>query len=211
MKISIIGAGAMGSGIAEVAAVAGNEVVLYDNFIGALGKFQKGLDNNLSRLIDKGKITKEKAIEVKSNIRFVHDFESVKGSQLIIEAVIEDLAVKQEIFEKVENLVDDNCILASNTSSLSITAIAAVCQLPERFIGIHFFNPANIMPLVEIIPGVATNQKIQEAAKKMIDGWGKTTVIAKDTPGFIVNRIARPFYGESIRIYEERFADFTTI
>lgn len=211
MKVGIIGAGAMGSGIAEVAAMADNDVIIYDTAIGALDKFQKGLDKNLSRLLEKQKISNEKAAEVKNKIRFVTHLEEFKGAEIIIEAIIENLEIKQEIFSKLEDIVADDCILASNTSSLSITAIAAACNKPERFVGIHFFNPATILPLVEIIPGVATDLKIQNQAKYIIDEWGKSTVIAKDTPGFIVNRIARPFYGESIRIYEEGFASFSTI
>ncbi len=211
MKIGVIGAGAMGSGIAEVAATAGNQVVLFDSFIGARDKFQKGLDKNLTRLVEKNKLTIEKATEIKSNIQFVTNLDNFSGCQLIIEAIIENLELKQEIFNEIEHLVDENCILASNTSSLSITAIAAACSKPSRFVGIHFFNPATIMPLVEIIPGVDSDPEILMQAKNIIDSWGKTTVIAKDTPGFIVNRIARPFYGESIRIYEEGVADFVTI
>lgn len=211
MKIGIIGAGAMGSGIAEVAATAGNEVILYDSYVGALDKFQKGLDKNLARLIEKQKIDQEKADQIKKNIHFVTHLDGFKDCELVIEAVIEDFALKQEIFDRVELTVSETCILASNTSSLSITGIAATCNHPERFVGIHFFNPATIMPLVEIIPGVATDKKVLENARTIISGWGKTTVVAKDTPGFIVNRIARPFYGEAIRIYEEGFADFATI
>jgi len=211
MKIGIIGAGAMGSGIAEVAATAGNEVVLYDNYPGARDKFEKGLDKNLLKLVEKQKITEDKAAQIKNNIHFVQKLDSFNSCELIIEAIVEDLKIKQEIFEEVEKIVGDNCILASNTSSLSITAIAACCNKPERFVGIHFFNPATILPLVEIIPGVITDENVLQQAKKMIDGWGKVTVIARDTPGFIVNRIARPFYGEAIRIYEEGFADFATI
>lgn len=211
MKIGIIGAGAMGSGIAEVAATAGNEVILFDSYIGARDKFQKGLDKNLARLIEKEKITKEKAVSINANIHFVSHVESFKGCDMIIEAIVENLELKQDIFEQVETLVSDDCILASNTSSLSITAIAANCKKPERFVGIHFFNPATMMPLVEIIPGVASDAKILNEARKIIDSWGKVTVLAKDTPGFIVNRVARPFYGEAIRMYEEGFADFATI
>jgi 3-hydroxybutyryl-CoA dehydrogenase len=194
-----------------VAATAGNQVVLFDSFIGARDKFQKGLDKNLTRLVEKNKLTIEKATEIKSNIQFVTNLDNFSGCQLIIEAIIENLELKQEIFNEIEQLVDENCILASNTSSLSITAIAAACSKPSRFVGIHFFNPATIMPLVEIIPGVDSDPEILMQAKNIIDSWGKTTVIAKDTPGFIVNRIARPFYGESIRIYEEGVADFVTI
>jgi 3-hydroxybutyryl-CoA dehydrogenase len=180
MKIGVIGAGAMGSGIAEVAATAGNQVVLFDSFIGARDKFQKGLDKNLTRLVEKNKLTIEKATEIKSNIQFVTNLDNFSGCQLIIEAIIENLELKQEIFNEIEQLVDENCILASNTSSLSITAIAAACSKPSRFVGIHFFNPATIMPLVEIIPGVDSDPEILMQAKNIIDSWGKTTVIAKD-------------------------------
>src|SRR5687768_8412805 len=131
MKIGVIGAGAMGSGIAEVAATAGNDVVLYDNYPGTLDKFQKGLDKNLSKLVEKEKITKEKAAEIKSRIHFVHRLDAFKDCDLIIEAIVENMEVKQEIFEQVESLISDQCILASNTSSLSITAIAANCKIPE--------------------------------------------------------------------------------
>jgi 3-hydroxybutyryl-CoA dehydrogenase len=213
MKIGIIGAGAMGSGsgIAEVAATAGNEVFIYDSYISARDKFEKGLDKNLAKLVEKGKKTTDEATEIKNRIRFVTILESFNNCELVIEAIIENLETKQIIFEQLEKIVSPTCILASNTSSLSITAIAAICNSPHRFVGIHFFNPATIMPLVEIIPGVTTNNATLYDAKNIIDGWGKTTVIAKDTPGFIVNRIARPFYGEAIRIYEEGFADIATI
>ncbi len=210
-KVGIIGAGAMGSGIAEVAATAGNEVVIYDTAVGSSDKFHQGLDKNLSRLVEKEKISRDKADSIKKNIHFVSHLDSFKECNLVIEAIVENLQVKQEIFEKIESIVTDDCILASNTSSLSITAIAASCLQPQRFVGIHFFNPATIMPLVEIIPGVDTDPQILVNARKIIDSWGKVTVVAKDTPGFIVNRIARPFYGEAIRIYEEGFADFATI
>jgi len=211
MKVGIIGAGAMGSGIAEVAATAGNEVVIYDNQPGAGERFNTQLEKNLSKLVEKKKITEEHYQNVRSNIKFIDNINEFKGSELIIEAIVENLAVKQEIFSKLESIVDDNCILASNTSSLSITAIASACNKPERFAGIHFFNPATIMPLVEIIPGVATSAETLSTSKSIIDSWKKVTVIAKDTPGFIVNRIARPFYGEAIRIYEEGIADMATI
>jgi 3-hydroxybutyryl-CoA dehydrogenase len=130
---------------------------------------------------------------------------------LIIEAIIENLQVKQQVFADLENVVDSDCILATNTSSLSVTLIASACQKPERVVGIHFFNPAPLMPLVEIIPAVQSDESIVENSRNIINSWGKTTVLAKDTPGFIVNRVARPFYGEAIRIYEEGIADFATI
>jgi 3-hydroxybutyryl-CoA dehydrogenase len=115
------------------------------------------------------------------------------------------------MFSKIEKLVDDKCIIASNTSSLSIASIAAACKISERVVGIHFFNPAPLMPLVEIIPAIQTSDETLFFVKDIIDSWGKVTVLAKDTPGFIVNRLARPFYGEALRIYEEGIADFATI
>jgi 3-hydroxybutyryl-CoA dehydrogenase len=121
------------------------------------------------------------------------------------------LEIKKTVFTELEKLVSNSCILASNTSSLSITSIASACVKPERVMGIHFFNPATLMPLVEIIPGIATEQTVVSASKQLIDTWGKITVIAKDTPGFIVNRVARPFYSEALRIYEEGIADMPTI
>ena len=130
---------------------------------------------------------------------------------MIIEAIVEDLSVKQKVFSALEQLVSNDCILASNTSSLSIASIAAACKNKGRVIGIHFFNPAVLMPLVEIIPALTTSQKVFDESLSIIKSWGKVTVKAKDTPGFIVNRLARPYYGEAIKMYEEGVADFTTI
>jgi 3-hydroxybutyryl-CoA dehydrogenase len=130
---------------------------------------------------------------------------------LVIEAIIEDLAVKRSTFAAVERLVSPDAVLATNTSSLPVTAIAAGCERPERVVGIHFFNPAPVMPLVEIVPGLATDDRVVAASRALIDSWGKTTVVAKDTPGFIVNRVARPFYGEALRIHDEGIADPATI
>src|SRR5690554_4738343 len=138
----------------------------------------------------------------------MNDFE---GSGLIIEAIVENIEIKHAVFKQLESIVDENCILASNTSSLSIAAIGSVLNNPSRVIGIHFFNPAPLMPLVEIIPAVQTSELVTENARAIIDAWNKVTVLAKDTPGFIVNRVARPFYGEALRIYEEGVADFATI
>jgi len=119
--------------------------------------------------------------------------------------------IKQAVFKELESIVSNTCVLASNTSSLSITSIASACINPEKVIGIHFFNPAPLMPLVEIIPGIATDAAITQSCKKLIESWAKVTVVCKDTPGFIVNRIARPFYGEAMKIYEEGIADIATI
>ena len=211
MKVSVIGAGTMGVGIAQIAATNGYEVCLFDAFDGAIENAQQQLTNILNRLVEKEKIIEAKKIEILARINFSKDLKDIKGSGLVIEAIIEDLKIKQKLFSDIEKWVDEKCIIASNTSSLSIASIGSACKKAERVIGIHFFNPAPLMPLVEIIPAVQTTEETLKNAKAMIDSWGKVTVVVKDTPGFIVNRVARPFYGESLRIYEEGIADFATI
>jgi len=211
IKVSVIGAGTMGSGIAQIAATKGHKVCLYDSFDGAIENAQEKLDKILNRLVEKEKISKQEKENILSRINFTKDIKNIKGSGLVIEAIIENLEIKQKTFKEIEGLVDTECIIASNTSSLSIASIAGACQRAERVIGIHFFNPAPLMPLVEIIPAVQTTEKTLNKARKTIGDWGKVTVIAKDTPGFIVNRVARPFYGEALRIYEEGIANFATI
>ncbi len=209
--VGIIGAGAMGSGIAQVAAVAGENVLLFDANNESLQKAKGNLQNNLNKLEEKGKLNKGDAASIFDRIQFADSLKDFSKCSLVIEAIIEDLNIKQKVFSGLENIVDDKCILASNTSSLSIASIASACKINSRVIGIHFFNPAPLMPLVEIIPAITTNNAVTESARKKIDNWKKITVIAKDTPGFIVNRVARSYYGESIRIYEEGIADFATI
>ena len=211
IKVSIIGAGTMGTGIAQIAATKGHQVCLYDTFDGAVENSKSKLNKILNRLVEKERISKDEKENILSRINFTQDIKDVKQSGLIIEAIIEDLEIKKKIFKELENLVDKECIIASNTSSLSIASIGGACQRAERVLGIHFFNPAPLMPLVEIIPAVQTSKETLKNAKLIIDNWGKTTVLTKDTPGFIVNRVARPFYGEAIRIYEEGIADFATI
>jgi 3-hydroxybutyryl-CoA dehydrogenase len=211
IKIGVIGAGSMGSGIAQVAATAGHEVVLTDNQPGAAAKALEKLKLGLDKLVVKGKYTTEKAAEITGKISLADSLNSFSDCGLVIEAVIENLEIKQQLFAQLETIVSQNAVLASNTSSLSMASIAAACKNPGRVIGIHFFNPAQVMPLVEIIPAVQTDSKVTEETRQLIDSWKKVTVLAKDTPGFIVNRVARPYYGESIRIYEEGVADFATI
>jgi len=211
MKVSVIGAGTMGAGIAQIAATKGNQVCLYDSFNGSIEKAEEKIKKILARLVEKERITQEENDEIIDRILFTKKIEDIKDSQLVIEAIIENLEIKKETFAKIESIVDKQCIIGSNTSSLSIASIASACKKPERVIGIHFFNPAPLMPLVEIIPAVQTTDETLEKTKSIIDVWDKVTVIAKDTPGFIVNRVARPFYGESLRIYEEGVADFSTI
>lgn len=211
MKIGIIGTGAMGNGIAQVAAIAGNEVVLYDANDVAMARAIETIRLNLRRIAERGKISLIGAADITNRIKTTDRLEGMGDCALIIEAVIEDLEVKKAIFQELELYVTEGCILATNTSSLSITALAGACQNPERFIGVHFFNPAPLMPLVEIIPALQTSQEMTQKVVEIVESWGKTVVVAKDTPGFIVNRIARPFYSEALRIYDENIADFREI
>ncbi len=209
--IGIVGSGAMGNGIAQVAATAGHTTIIYDTNILALQKAKESLLATLFKLVDKQKITQAKADTIISLITYSALITDLKPCELIIEAIIENSEVKKSVFKQLEAIVTENCVLASNTSSLSITSIASACANPNRVIGIHFFNPATLMPLVEIIPGLATNTNTAIMCKQLIDSWNKVTVMAKDTPGFIVNRVARPFYSEALRIYDEQIANIETI
>jgi 3-hydroxybutyryl-CoA dehydrogenase len=211
MNIGIIGSGTMGAGIAQVAAQAGNNVVVIDTNEAVLNKAKHSLQNTLSKLTEKGKLSAEKAASIFSLISWELSINKLNESDLVIEAIVERLDIKQTLFTELENIVSEQCILASNTSSLSVTSIASACKLPQRVIGIHFFNPAPIMELVEIVPALQTSQEIVAKSIAMIDSWNKKTVRTKDTPGFIVNRIARPFYSEAIRLYEEGVASIETI
>jgi 3-hydroxybutyryl-CoA dehydrogenase len=209
--IGVVGSGAMGAGIAQVAASSGHKVVVFDNNAASLEKARHGLAITFAKLIEKQKVTSERAHEIVSKISFTENAAHLSECNLIIEAIVENLDIKKQVFANLETITGGKCILASNTSSLSITSIAAACTNPKQVIGIHFFNPAPLMPLVEIIPGIATDDAITQACKKLIESWGKVSVLCKDTPGFIVNRIARPFYGEAMKIYEEGIADIATI
>ncbi|MEQ9426834.1 MAG: 3-hydroxyacyl-CoA dehydrogenase NAD-binding domain-containing protein [Cyclobacteriaceae bacterium] len=210
-KIGVLGAGAMGSGIAQVAATAGHEVIIYDTYRLAMDSARAGHKKIINRLVEKGKFSEAKGKGILERIRYRESLHDFKDCSMIIEAVKEDLAIKKDVFEKLEKIASNECILGSNTSSLSIASVAAACSNPERVLGVHFFNPAPLMPLVEIIPAIQSKPELVAKAKAMVDSWGKVTVLAKDTPGFIVNRVARPFYGESLRIYEEGMADCPTI
>ena len=211
MKIAVIGSGTMGSGIAQVAATSGCEVKIYDTNVDALNKSKAALENTLSKLVEKGKIDVNEKLRITSNISYAHALGDLSYSDLVIEAIVENAEIKRKLFAELENYVSPETILASNTSSLSIASIAAACQKPHRVIGIHFFNPAPLMQLVEIIKAVQTSEETLETTIQTITDWKKVIAVVKDTPGFIVNRIARPFYSESLRIYEEGVADFATI
>lgn len=211
MKVAIIGSGTMGSGIAQVAATAGCEVKIYDTNQDALNKSKANLDVTLSKLVEKAKIDESEKSRIQNNISYAHTMGELSHSDLVIEAIIENLEIKRKLFSELENYVSPETILASNTSSLSIASIAASCQKPERVIGIHFFNPAPLMQLVEVVPAVQTSDEVLQQSVQTITDWKKVVAVAKDTPGFIVNRVARPFYSESLRMYEEGVADFATI
>ena len=210
-KIGIVGAGAMGSGIAQIASQAGHKVVVFDLNQSALDTSANKLSKVMTRLIEKGKINASESSAIQEGIYRTTDITQFNGCGVVIEAVIEDLNVKQTVFSQIENIVSSDCVIATNTSSLSITTIAAGCKNPERVVGLHFFNPAPLMPLVEVIPALQTREGLIKDLVELMTKWGKSPVIAKDTPGFIVNRVARPYYGEAMRILDEGLADVSTI
>lgn len=211
MIVAVIGSGTMGSGIAQVAATSGCKVSIYDTNKEALSKSKSNLESTLSKLVEKGKIDTTEKNRIKSNITYVDALKDLSYSDLVVEAIVENIDIKRKLFSDLENYVAPDTILASNTSSLSIASIASSCQKPERVIGIHFFNPAPLMQLVEVIPAVQTSSEVLANTIQIISDWKKTVAVAKDTPGFIVNRVARPFYSEALRIYDEGIADFQTI
>jgi 3-hydroxybutyryl-CoA dehydrogenase len=209
--IGVVGAGTMGAGIAQVAAQNGHQVIIMDSSITTLEKAKSQHEKQVNRMVEKGVIEQDKCDQILGSISYTDSIADMRSCELIIEAIIEKLEIKHEVFKKLEEVVMQECILASNTSSLSIASIGSVLLNPERIIGIHFFNPAPLMPLVEVIPAVQTNSTTIETARALLESWKKVVVVCKDTPGFIVNRVARPFYGEALRIYEEGIADFATI
>ena len=215
MLIGVIGAGAMGSGIAHVAAAAGHRVILGDAMPDAFERARTSISTALARDVAKGRIDQASTDATLARIERAGDlamgYDAYRGCAVVIEAVAESLPVKATVFRDLEKIVSPDCILGTNTSSLSVAAIAGACQHSARVVGIHFFNPATVMPLVEIIPAINSSASVAASARTLIDSWKKTTVVSTDTPGFIVNRIARPFYGESIRILEEGIADAATI
>ena len=206
MNIGVIGAGTMGIGIAQVAATNGCKVWVYDANAKQVETATVGLEKTLTKLVDKQKISVEKMTEILSNISIATELKDFKDCELIIEAIIENKEIKTKVFTELEKHVSESCVIGSNTSSISITSLGAELQKPERFIGIHFFNPAPLMPLVEVIPSLLTEKSLPEKIYNLMKDWGKIPVIAKDIPGFIVNRIARPYYGEGLRIVEENIA-----
>jgi 3-hydroxybutyryl-CoA dehydrogenase len=214
--VGVVGAGAMGTGIAQVAAAAGHKVVIADATQGATQKSQASIAKVMAREVEKGRMSRDAADELVARIDFQwsalgDDVSAFRDCGLIIEAVIEDLEIKQTLFKRLEGVVARDCVIATNTSSLSVASIASACSASERVIGIHFFNPPPLMPLVEVIPWLGADPMLAPEAYTMMQRWGKAPVLASDTPGFIVNRVARPFYGESLRLLDEGVANIATI
>ena len=211
MKIGIIGSGTMGISIGHFMSLKDNPTIIYDNSKKTLKQAEENLFKLITKLEIKNKYSKDTISRIKNNLKFSSQIKDLADSELIIEAIIEDLDAKTDVFSKIEKIVNKECIIASNTSSLSITALASSIEKNNRFIGLHFFNPANLMPLVEIIPAIQTSNETIEKSSNFLKSMEKVVVKAKDTPGFIVNRVARPFYGEAIRIYEEGIASIPSI
>ncbi|MDA9835669.1 3-hydroxyacyl-CoA dehydrogenase NAD-binding domain-containing protein [Flavobacteriales bacterium] len=210
-KVGVVGAGAMGAGIAQIASQAGHQVILYDLSQSTLDESALKLAKVMARLVEKKRITLEESTDIQGRIVRSTQIDLFEGCDLVVEAVVENLDVKHSVFKQIENIVSSDCIVASNTSSFSITSLAAGCNHPERVLGLHFFNPAPLMPLVEIVPAIQTSGDTPLHLVSLMKDWGKSPVIARDTPGFIVNRVARPFYGEALRILDEGIADVPTI
>jgi 3-hydroxybutyryl-CoA dehydrogenase len=209
--VGVVGAGVMGTGIAQVAALAGHEVRLYNHRPEKALKAVADIGRALGRLVEKGRLDAAASDAARARLRAVAGLQELAGASLVIESVVEDLDVKRTVFGALEGIVDAGCILATNTSSLSVTAIGGLLSRPERLVGLHFFNPAPLMALVEVVRGLATDPAVADAAHATAAAWGKQPVHAASTPGFIVNRVARPFYGEALRLLGEGAGDAATI
>ncbi len=209
--IGVVGAGAMGAGIAQVAAAAGHPVLLYDAGEGAAARGLERIGSGLARQVERGRMRADESEALLARISIVDEIGGLAPAALVIEAVVEDLVVKKSLLAELESICASDVILASNTSSLSITAIGASLERPGRLLGMHFFNPAAVMKLVEIISGLATDAAIAATVYATAENWGKLAVHAKSTPGFIVNRVARPFYAEALRLLQEGAADIATL
>ena len=209
--IGIVGAGTMGGGIAQVAAEAGCQVTLVDASQEALDKHESRLKATMEKLVAKGRRSQAQADSTLSNITRTTDLTALSGADLVVEAIVEAMEAKQKLFQALEQVVSESCVLASNTSSLSVTGVASACQHPERVVGLHFFNPAPLMGLVEVIPALQADPALGRHAMDTLSSWGKFPALVQDTPGFIVNRVARPFYSEAIRILEEGLASVEDI
>jgi 3-hydroxybutyryl-CoA dehydrogenase len=209
--VAVIGGGAMGAGIAQVAASAGHTVKLLDNRPGAAIQAIAGIRAQFEKMADKGKLSSAAAQAAGERLQAAEHVADLADAGLVVEAIVENLAVKQQLFKDLEAVVSEGCILASNTSSISITAIGAALNNPQRLAGLHFFNPAPLMALVEVVSGLATDPDVANTLVATAAAWGKTPVHAKSTPGFIVNRVARPYYAEALRVLTEGGADCATL
>ncbi|MFC7305877.1 3-hydroxyacyl-CoA dehydrogenase [Streptomyces monticola] len=209
--VAVVGTGTMGQGIAQVALIAGHPVRLYDALPGRAEQAASAIAGRLDRLVEKGRLSAEAREAAHARLTPAASLADLAGCGLVVEAVLERLDVKQGLFRELEDIVGEDCLLATNTSSLSVTAIAGGLKRPGRFVGLHFFNPAPLLPLVEVVSGFATDEAAATRAYETAGAWGKRPVRCADTPGFIVNRVARPFYAEALRIHEERAADPATI
>jgi 3-hydroxybutyryl-CoA dehydrogenase len=208
--VGIAGAGTMGQGIAIACALAGYRTLLYDVTAGLIVKAQQSINHSLDQLVEKGKIGQAAGRTATERLVMVHDLQKLMAD-VIIEAVVERLDVKQKLFAELEQVNDARTIFATNTSSLSVTDISAGLKHPSRVVGLHFFNPAHLMKLVEVIAGRRTDSALMAVIKKFASSLGKIPVTAKDSPGFIVNRVARPYYLESLKLLEEQAADVETV
>lgn len=209
--VAVIGSGAMGSGIAQIAAAAGHQVRLFDTRSGAAAKAVADIGKVFDKLVDKGRMGAAEADLARERLQTVDTLAGVNDAAIVIEAIVENLDAKRTLFTELEGIVGERCILATNTSSISVTAIAAPLRHPERLVGMHFFNPVPLMALVEVISGLATDKAIANTVYATAQAWGKEPVHAKSTPGFIVNRVARPYYAEALRLLQERAADPATL
>lgn len=211
MPVAVIGAGAMGAGIAQVAAQAGHRVFLLDQREGAAEAGRQSINKQLQRRVDKGKMEQSALDSLLDRIKPISELSELAGAGLVIEAIVEDLEIKRSLLANLEEVCGEKAILATNTSSISVTALGANMKHPERLVGMHFFNPAPLMALVEVIKGLATGDQIAQSVYATAAQWGKKPVIARSTPGFIVNRVARPFYAESLRLLQEQATDSATL
>ncbi len=209
--VGVVGAGVMGAGIAQLFAAAGCPVRLYDTFDGAAEKARVGVAGRFARLAEKGRLDAAEADAASERVSVVEDLAGLADCELIVEAVVEDLEVKQSLFASLESLCGPETVLASNTSSLQISEIAARCERPERFAGLHFFNPVPLMKVVEVVPGVHTNPQVVDTLCGWVDQTGHQPVVAADRPGFIVNHLGRGFSTEGLRIVDEGVADFVDV
>ncbi|WP_416977868.1 3-hydroxyacyl-CoA dehydrogenase [Streptomyces sp. T028] len=209
--VAVVGAGTMGQGIAQVALVAGHPVRLYDAVPGRAGEAAAAIGARLDRLVEKNRLAASDRDIARARLLAADSLTDLADCGLVVEAVLEQLDVKQELFRQLEDVVGEDCLLATNTSSLSVTAIGGALRNPGRLVGLHFFNPAPLLPLVEVVSGYATDVTSATRAYETARSWGKTPVACADTPGFIVNRLARPFYAEAFAVYEAQGADPATI